>query len=52
MVEYAILVNSGVLPHPAGVGYSVNVIPGLSLTFGFLGSDLQPFNVGTFFQSE
>ncbi len=52
VVEYAVLVNSGVLPHPAGVGYSVNVIPGLSLTFGFLGSDLQPFNVGTFFQSE
>ena len=52
VVEYAILVNSGVLPHPAGVEYTVNVIPGLSLQFGFLGSDLQPFNVGTFFQSE
>lgn len=52
VVEYAILTNSGVLPHPAGVGYTVDAIAGISLTLGFLGSDLQPFNVGTFFTRE
>lgn len=51
-MEYAILTNSGVLPHPAGVGYTVDAIAGISLTFGFLGSDQQPFNVGTFFTRE
>jgi Protein of unknown function (DUF2612)/PASTA domain len=46
-VEYAILTQSGALPHPAGVFYSVVVIPtGL---FGFQGyTGALPFNFGVF----
>lgn len=47
-VEYAILTQSGALPHPAGVFYSVVVIPeGL---FGFMGQGptVRPFNFGVF----
>lgn len=46
-VEYAIITQSGVLPHPAGVFYSVVVIPeGL---FGFQGyTGALPFNEGIF----
>lgn len=47
-VEYAILTQSGVLPHPAGVFYSVIVIrEGL---FGFQGQgpSVRPFNHGVF----
>lgn len=46
-VEYAILTQSGVLPHPAGVFYSVIVIPGG--LFGFQGyTGALPFNYGVF----
>lgn len=46
-VEYAILTQSGVLPHPAGVFYSVVVIPGG--LFGFQGyTGALPFNYGVF----
>lgn len=46
-VEYAILTQSGVLPHPAGVFYSVVVIPGG--LFGFQGyTGALPFNFGVF----
>lgn len=46
-VEYAILTQSGVLPHPAGVFYSVVVIPGG--LFGFKGyTGARPFNYGVF----
>lgn len=46
-VEYAILTQSGVLPHPAGVFYSVTVIPGG--LFGFQGyTGALPFNYGVF----
>lgn len=46
-VEYAILTQSGVMPHPAGVFYSVIVIPGG--LFGFQGyTGALPFNVGVF----
>lgn len=47
-VEYAILTQSGVLPHPAGVLFSVLVInQGL---FGFQGQgpSVRPFNYGVF----
>lgn len=46
-VEYAILTQSGALPHPAGVFFSVVVIPaGL---FGFQGyTGALPFNFGVF----
>jgi hypothetical protein len=46
-VEYAILTQSGALPHPAGVFYSVVVIPtGL---FGFQGyTGARPWNFGVF----
>jgi|SRR5882724_920057 len=47
MVEYAILTQSGVLPHPTGVRYSVTVIP-TGGTFGFAEQDALPFNDGTF----
>jgi len=46
-VEFAILTQSGVLPHPAGVFYSVVVIPGG--LFGFQGyTGARPFNFGVF----
>jgi hypothetical protein len=49
-VEYAILTNSGALPHPAGVAYNVVVIPS-GTTFGFMeqGPPAQPFDSGTFY---
>lgn len=48
-VEYAILTQSGALPHPAGVFYSVIVAPTGKL-FGFQGqgSSVRPFNFGVF----
>lgn len=48
--EYAILTQSGALPHPAGVKLSVIVVS--SDTFGFeeMGADAQPFDQGTFYQ--
>jgi hypothetical protein len=46
-VEYAILTQSGALPHPAGVFFSVVVIPGG--LFGFQGyTGARPFNFGVF----
>lgn len=46
-VEYAILTQSGALPHPAGVFFSVVVIPGG--LFGFQGyTGALPFNFGVF----
>jgi hypothetical protein len=54
-VEYAILAYSGVLPHPAGVGVAILVVPsgGSGGIFGFFipGANpqpYQPFNVGVF----
>lgn len=48
--EYAILTQSGALPHPAGVAYSVIVIPAAG-TFGFRqqGNLVRPFNDGVFY---
>src|SRR5688572_544389 len=49
-VEYAIVAQSGAVPHPAGVFYSVVVIP-LGQFFGFRNPTLgnvQPFNFGVF----
>jgi hypothetical protein len=46
-VEYAIFTQSGVVPRPAGVlvnTFQVNT----SATFGFYGSELQPFNQAPF----
>lgn len=50
-VEYAILTQSGVLPHPAGVLVSVFVIPSISFV-GFIEAGAgfyQPFNYGQFY---
>jgi len=49
--EYAILTQSGALPHPAGVAYSVVVIPVAAKLFGFseAGSASQPFDFGVFY---
>ena len=46
-IDLAILTQSKVLPHPAGVGVGV-VSAAPASTFGFHGSGLQPFNQGTF----
>jgi hypothetical protein len=46
--DLAIITQSGVFPHPAGVGSSVNSFNRAS-TFGFNGSGLRPFNQGVFF---
>lgn len=45
--EYAIVVSSGAVPHPAGVLVKIEQIS--TDTFGFEGSNLQPFDQGTFF---
>lgn len=49
-IEYAILTQSGALPHPAGVRYSVLVVPTAGL-FGFKenGPLVQTFNHGVFY---
>lgn len=50
-IEYAILTQSGALPHPAGVSFSVLVIPSVHL-FGFqeAGPSAYPFDYGVFYQ--
>lgn len=50
-VEYAIVAQSGALPHPAGVLYSVIVNPSPGVFFGFANSNpgsVLPFNFGVF----
>lgn len=49
-IEYAILTQSGALPHPAGVRYSVIVVPTAGL-FGFRenGPLVQPFDFGVMY---
>lgn len=48
--EYAILTMSGALPHPAGVFYSVVVIPGAQcLGFAEQGPGVQTFDHGVFY---
>lgn len=47
--EVAIVTSSGVLPHGAGVNVKI-LQTDINSTFGFLGSGLQPFGQGTFFQ--
>lgn len=48
--EYAILATSGVMPHPAGVGYSIVVIP-TDEYFGFAEAlpGVLPFDFGVFY---
>lgn len=48
--EYAILTQSGVLPHPAGVQYNVVVIPAGVFGFQEQGGPAEPFDHGTFYQ--
>jgi hypothetical protein len=48
-VEYAILTQSGVLPHPAGVGFNVIVIPAGQFNFREEGQQATPFGSGTFY---
>ncbi len=48
-VEYAILTQSGVMPHPAGVGFNVIVIPGGQFNFREEGLQATPFGSGTFY---
>lgn len=47
-VEYAILTQSGALPHPAGVLYSVLVIRQGLFGFRGQGASVRPFNYGVF----
>jgi Protein of unknown function (DUF2612). len=47
-VEYAILTQSGALPHPAGVFYSVIVVRSGLFGFQGQGSTVRPFNFGVF----
>lgn len=49
--EQVVLLNTGVLPRPGGVGYKINVIQPRQ-TFGFRGQNLQTFNNGTFWNRE
>lgn len=48
-VEYAILTQSGVLPHPAGVGFNVIVIQPGQFNFREEGPQATPFGSGTFY---
>lgn len=48
-VEYAILTQSGVLPHPAGVGFNVIVIQPGQFNFREEGLQATPFGSGTFY---
>lgn len=48
-VEYAILTQSGVLPHPAGVGFNVIVIPPGQFNFREEGLQATPFGSGVFY---
>jgi len=47
--DYAILTQSGALPHPAGVSVSV-VVLGDNFGFEEMGAGAQPFDQGTFYQ--
>lgn len=48
-VEFAILTQSGALPHPAGVSVDVQIVPtGGNFGFAEQGGDAQPFDVGVF----
>lgn len=47
-VEFAILTQSGALPHPAGVFYSVLVIRQGLFGFQGQGASVRPFNFGVF----
>lgn len=47
--EYAILTQSGALPHPAGVSYSVVVISNGLFGFKEAGTTSEPFNFGPFY---
>lgn len=47
-VEYAILTQSGALPHPAGVFYSVVVVRNGLFGFQGQGNTVRPFNFGVF----
>lgn len=47
-VEYAILTQSGALPHPAGVFFSVLVIRQGLFGFRGQGASVRPFNYGVF----
>lgn len=49
VVEYAILTQSGVLPHPAGVGFNVIVIAKGQFNFREEGFQATPFGSGTFY---
>jgi Protein of unknown function (DUF2612)/PASTA domain/Concanavalin A-like lectin/glucanases superfamily len=48
-VEYAILTQSGVLPHPAGVLYNVISRPGPTFGFTQEGPTAEPFGQGIFY---
>jgi hypothetical protein len=48
--EYAILTQSGALPHPAGVRFNVIVVPAGVFGFAEQGGTAEPFDQGTFYQ--
>ena len=48
-LELALFYNLKILPRPAGVGLTIYELPQYNI-FGFNGSGLSGFNVGTFFQ--
>lgn len=47
--EYAILTQSGAMPHPAGVFFSVQVVPSGLFGFSEAGPPAQPFDQGVFY---
>lgn len=47
--ELYLFANKDILPRQAGVGIEVHVID-VDTTFGFYGTELQPFNQGVFYQ--
>lgn len=47
--EYAILTQSGVMPHPAGVRFSITVLGDNTFGFNEMGASVLPFNDGVFY---
>ncbi len=48
--EYAILTQSNVLPHPAGVQFNVIILPAGVFGFQEMGGTAEPFDQGVFYQ--
>jgi hypothetical protein len=51
-IEFSILAYSGVLAHPAGVGFNIVVISAVYFGFNEAGTQVDPWNFGPFYNGE